>query len=816
MGLGNDDSWSANVTFSWVLTDGTHTLTVGTTRRVTSSDEEDSPYWQQVTAPLPAAGSFDLTHVTGYTFTAWSSSGRLYPDDLYLDTLTAVPTTSAVVPVSRGTVYTLLGVQGSARAPMSMLVQQPPVTDPATATFTTAGPVSFTPPAGVTTCQVEKWGGGGRGGRRTTSGQGGGGHGGEYTANATFACSPGVPISGYVGAGGAVGAGTANFVQRVAAGSLPGGSGTVITAPVSANMASAHTLLVFICPSTTSSNGTCTVSTLTDTQGNTYTLDYRVDQTLTGYRCMEVWRCNPAVPLTTADHLTATLNRQTTIGASLIADEYGLLGALDTTPAYHVVTAGGINTNAVAGTMTASDAVSVAANAVMSGNVGMSVTSPFTSTGSHKSSGVDLLVARRAAPGAGTSTATFNWDPSHTAIAVILGYPAAAVGGTVNGEDTWFGAYDSTAAHGGIGVADNTATGSTTQTGTSTDVVHYAGGTGATGTASGGGGGGEGGSSAGTGNNGAVTAGGTGRADAGDGGAGGASGGNNAGTAGVQPGGGGGGSFSTGGVVAGGNGGAGKILITYIPGLTAFKSWIAHRPGEDAPDMLSPIVPVGNGADTPNGLTEYVVPQPVDGQNARFAGTYSVILAASSVNAPTVTRNIDVTITQYEYAGGPSVSVVVGAPAGVDIIPTGTVSNNLFVIGEISLPLKDLPADNVSAYYTVKVADTNTADRFMDCLFLDVQGQTAGVGMIPGGTLDSGSGYPNFWLDEPTSDTDLGQCLASTYGRGQAASVIDSAILTGGPLTIDPGDNPLLMYSPAGQPAVVCSYMPRWMADRPQ
>ena len=87
--------------------------------------------------------------------------------------------------------------------------------------------------------------------------------------------------------------------------------------------------------------------------------------------------------------------------------------------------------------------------------------------------------------------------------------------------------------------------------------------------------------------------------------------------------------------------------------------------------------------------------------------------------------------------------------------------------------------------------------------------------MIPGGTLDCGSGYPNFWLDEPTSDTDLGQCLASTYGRGQAASVIDSAILTGGPLTIDPGDNPLVMYSPAGQPAVVCSYMPRWMADRP-
>jgi hypothetical protein len=46
-------------------------------------------------------------------------------------------------------------------------------------------------------------------------------------------------------------------------------------------------------------------------------------------------------------------------------------------------------------------------------------------------------------------------------------------------------------------------------------------------------------------------------------------------------------------------------------------------------------------------------------------------------------------------------------------------------------------------------------------------------------------------------------------------SVTDSAILTGGPLTADPGDNPLLVYSPAGQPSLTCTYLPRWMADRP-
>jgi hypothetical protein len=256
-------------------------------------------------------------------------------------------------------------------------------------------------------------------------------------------------------------------------------------------------------------------------------------------------------------------------------------------------------------------------------------------------------------------------------------------------------------------------------------------------------------------------------------------------------------------------------LIIQQPAVTPFRAFIAHRPSADAPDLLSPMVDVGDGSDTPNGGTEYAVPQPVTGLNARFEGTYTVVLASSTISTPTVTRNVKVTVTQYEYAGGPAATAIVGGSSGVNIVPTGTVSNNLWILGEITLPIKDIPDENTAAYYTVKITDTNTADRFMDCLFLDVQGQTAIVGAIPGGTLDSGSGYPIYYLDEPTSDYDLGKCLASSTGRPQAVSVTDSAILTGGPLTADPGDNPLLVYSPAGQPSLTCTYLPRWMADRP-
>jgi hypothetical protein len=89
---------------------------------------------------------------------------------------------------------------------------------------TIAASGSWTPPAGVTSIQVEAWGGGGGGGGSTgSSGRaGGGGAGGGYVKNTTVAVTPGTPYSITVGSGGV--AGTSNSA------SVNGTAGTNTTA----------------------------------------------------------------------------------------------------------------------------------------------------------------------------------------------------------------------------------------------------------------------------------------------------------------------------------------------------------------------------------------------------------------------------------------------------------------------------------------------------------------------------------------------------------------------------------------------------------
>jgi hypothetical protein len=78
-----------------------------------------------------------------------------------------------------------------------------------TQSFTSSG--TFTVPAGVTTVQVEAWGGGGAGGGTNSSANrgGGGGAGGSFTRNTSVAVTPGASITVTVGAGGVGVAGAA-------------------------------------------------------------------------------------------------------------------------------------------------------------------------------------------------------------------------------------------------------------------------------------------------------------------------------------------------------------------------------------------------------------------------------------------------------------------------------------------------------------------------------------------------------------------------------------------------------------------------------
>jgi hypothetical protein len=407
--------------------------------------------------------------------------------------------------------------------------------------------------------------------------------------------------------------------------------------------------------------------------------------------------------------------------------------------------------------------------------------------------------------GGGAGAGAFAEEP---ALALTIGnaYPysvgAAGTQGSspVNGGATSFAGDDTTVlAAGGLSAAQNSSTGARGGA-AGANTVAYAGGNGANGTGSGGGGGGQAASATGQGLSATGTAGaGSGAGHGGSGATGSAN-----GSAGTFPGGAGGGANSAGAAKNGGAGSAGTLTVSYsTSSLSTWSALIAHRPGLAAPPSLNPLVTVGSGSDTPNGGTQYAVQSLTSGVNAQFGSTYSVVLCASGWNSSGSSRTVTVEVIQFEYTGGPSSSVSVSRT----FTPASDVTNDLVSIGELTLPGKDLAPENTSAYFVVTVTDTNTSDRFLDCLFLDTLGQTTWIST-------SVSGYTTYFIDEPTTDRDLGRVMGSPSDRTEAISVMDSTIVSGGPLFVDPGDNTLLVYSPSGAPALVATYSPRWFLDR--
>ena len=968
LGLGSPENYGTwhkgNVTFAFTLTDNAaHTVTFGTTVKVAASNSGSAPKWNQITAQIPqGAGLFDYTHVNAYSVQLWrfvGSDGDLELDsDVWLNGLQAIPATTGSPASSRGTVYSLNSILGSAHTPMNLQFQQAPNTVPTTTTYTTPGSVSFNPPANVAAVQVKKWGAGGRGGNRTSAGNTGGGGGAEFTESSYFPVSPGVPVAGFVGAGGTTAGG--GFVQRVCKGTLNSTSSTTFSGTVAAAVTGGQSLIVMIGFGLTGG----AVTSVTDSKSNTYSKDYAVNPATTGQRCLEVWRCASNTALTTSDTITVTLSSSQSNGAAFICDAYVPLAATDVQGFdFNTSATGSVAPNC---TITASDVVAVAGGMVFAAGDTPSIGGAFTATGSAAncntgSTGCDFLTAYDNGPAAGSLTATFTWGTNHSNVGVILGYTASGTG-AVDGQGTWFGANDATTGHGGKGVTANTSaggaggtgatlasfltgtastfetniatwaavtncaivqtaaqahagtkslqltsaaagdmtaahtaagtilvngapvlgsaavtvsawfrtavtartcnigadfydsggasTGATSYSANITDSaagwtqatgvfvspanaafcrvtakvqatgagseVHYiddvalyqgavwAGGTGATGTAGGGGGGGGSAGETGAGGTGAVTGGGSaGTGGGAAGGAGGASGGNNPGAAGSAPGAGGGGAFSTT-TAAAGNGANGQIQVSYTVTQTPFATLVAHMAGQDAPAALVPLVQAGNGADPPDGR-EYTVPAAAAGVNARFAGTYTLILSNFTFDTPASSRTVTVTVKQYEYPGGPAASTAVART----FTPSSDITNGLVILDNVTLPVKQIPDDNTSAYFTVNVNGTNANDRYLDLLFLDTDGQLVYV------NIGDGNSYVSYFLDAPTASQDLGLLSGTDFDRSSAVSVAQYAIISGGPLMASPGNNALLVYAVEGQPALQVTYQPRYWVDDP-
>jgi hypothetical protein len=391
--------------------------------------------------------------------------------------------------------------------------------------------------------------------------------------------------------------------------------------------------------------------------------------------------------------------------------------------------------------------------------------------------------------------------------------PATSGGTIVNGGNTSFSGDSVTlTANGGKSVSFQSPTGANGGAAGPGGYAGGKGGNGATSIAGGGGGGASGGSAAAGGaggNNSGDTGGAAGAAvtGGGPGGKGGTyppgSGSNSGGAPATGYGGGsGGGSAGSGETPIPGSGG--MIMMTYIV-TGEMATLIVHRPGVDAPPSLCPFVSP-NIYDTPNGGTQYLVNSMIPSVSARFGSTYTIVAVAYAWNAPTTSRNISVTVSQWSPSVDSAAPISTQTVGPLAVIPSNLASN-IVLLGELTLPSKELPADNVDVYYTVSITDSNTSDQFMDILFLDTMGSTV--------ILQCSNDYTNFFIDEPGSLRDVGYVMGSMSDRTGAISVLDQAIVTGGPLSLDPYGNPLLLvYAVEGAPSAEITYYPRWYEDR--
>jgi hypothetical protein len=802
------------VTVSLTLTDvNGNTMPVTARKRLPSSPAPASPVFTQFTMPLPqTSGTFDYSSVTSYTLTVRNRAVRQgYPGGelkytcCYIDTLQAVPPSAIpVAPSPRGAVYQLNGVLGTIHSLPALSFQQGP--GPGTpVTLSTPGAGLYTVPSGAAYLAVTATGAGGAGASMTAAGVGGGGGGGESAGEPLFPGTAGQQIPYSIGAGGTSGATPVNGGQTVFGSGTGGGTTVVANGGVSAAENS----------SAGGAPGQGSTNTLEFPGGTGRTASGSVGGgggsgagpaapglTPTGTAAVTLsgagnWTCPAGVTQVTAYAVggggggasgSNFVNGAGGGGGESATQEFAVVPGTSYSYSVGGGGAGGSSSGGVAGSNGSPTTFTVAGVVLTAhGGTGGQPTSGGYRGGGGGGAGGSGSEAPQAFPGGyGGSSSPYTGG----------GGSSAGTSGSGNPGNGYGGAGPGCAGGGGGGAGSGSSSGA-----------------GHAGTVPGGGGGGsyESGYAGGAGaagtllltypggaptNNGAVAPAGGGAGGAGGGSA------NTAGSAGSAPGGGGGGAYSGGSSEAGGAGGNGEIIVTpYVP--PAFRTLIAHRPCSGCPDTLMPLVAISGAVP---GSTEFPFTSLFASQPARLHGTYNIMAIAQTWNSPSSARTVSVTVRQYEYPGGPHYDTVT---TPVTITPSTQIENGIVICGPLTLPYKAIPADNTQAYFTLLVNDSNGSDTWLDVLLLCTQGQTVAINESP-----SSAGYVTYYLDVPDPIYDLGLVLGSQGGRPEAVSVSDVALLSGGPLILDPGFNILLAYAVEGVPSVSVSYFPSFYIDR--
>ncbi len=97
--------------------------------RLPVSPDAQQPVFSRVSMPIPASTTFNYSSVGGYTIEILNRHDRIRRLSwvtAFVDALTAYPPSQTANPVTRGALYTLYGLQGTARSAMTLAFQQPP------------------------------------------------------------------------------------------------------------------------------------------------------------------------------------------------------------------------------------------------------------------------------------------------------------------------------------------------------------------------------------------------------------------------------------------------------------------------------------------------------------------------------------------------------------------------------------------------------------------------------------------------------------------------------------------------------------------
>ena len=207
-----DPKFISSVLFQWQLTDDLgRTLNFSKKQKaVPYGTHPSTPKWSMINVAIPQGKAFNYNSVMSYTLriSNWYSSGhtgyiRMH---CWLNNVVANPQTIQNSPSPRGAVYQMLGLPGSARAPVSVQCQLPAAQN-ITKEITTPSTGNWIVPPGVYSVQAEAWGGGGAGAAAnlTRTLFGGGGGGAEYAQEPSLSVVPGQQVPWSLGAGGTPG-----------------------------------------------------------------------------------------------------------------------------------------------------------------------------------------------------------------------------------------------------------------------------------------------------------------------------------------------------------------------------------------------------------------------------------------------------------------------------------------------------------------------------------------------------------------------------------------------------------------------------------